>query len=80
MRRSHWLWCRDQVWPFCGWRPFRAHSLTFDRVLTITAEAICTRCGRRWMVHAHQPGMLPWDDDVEAFFREHTADTGGAGR
>jgi len=78
MRRSHWLWVRDQVWPFCGWRPGRMHTLTFGRVLSITAEAICTRCGRRWMVHRLQPGKLPWDDEVEAFFQEHMAEDSGS--
>jgi len=59
----------DLIWPFCGGRPGRMHDLYFGRVLTVTAEAICRRCGRRWMVHEHQPGMLPWDAKVEAFFQ-----------
>ena len=58
----------DRVWPFCGWRIGRTHDLYFGRMLTVTAESICRTCNRRWMVHEHQPGMLPWDDSVEAFF------------
>lgn len=73
-------WFLDQVWPFCGWQPGRRHELAFGRVLTITAEAICQRCDRRWMVHEQQPGMLPWSDDVERFFRRRApGEAGDAG-
>lgn len=66
------LWALDLIWPFCGWQPGRMHDLYFGRVLTITAEAICRRCERRWMVHRMQSGMLPWDDNVEEFFRKRS--------
>lgn len=66
------MWALDLIWPFCGWRPGRRHVLVIGRILTVSYEVACERCRRKWMVHRHYPGMLPWNDEVEAFFRKRT--------
>lgn len=55
-------------WARCAWS---GHEVTMVEHLNLLARVHCSKCGKDFVVHRYEPGMIPWDKHAEEFFANH---------